>query len=69
MKNPNDNFFKGRIRSLTFAIRGAWLLITTEHSIMVQVGIAIIMTIVGFIMELSSIEWMFHSYKNQRYEH
>jgi len=59
MKNPNDNFFKGRIRSLTFAIRGAWLLITTEHSIMVQVGIAIIMTIVGFIMQLSSIEWMF----------
>jgi diacylglycerol kinase (ATP) len=59
MKNPNDNFFKGRIRSLTFAIRGAWLLISTEHSIMVQVGIAIIMTIVGFIMELSAIEWMF----------
>ena len=59
MKNPNDNFFKGRIRSLTFAIRGAWLLITTEHSIMAQVGIDIIMTIVGFIMELSSIEWMF----------
>lgn len=59
MKNPNDNFFKGRIRSLTFAIRGAWLLITTEHSIMVQVGIAIIMTVVGFIMQLSSIEWMF----------
>ena len=59
MKNPNDNFFKGRLRSLTFAIRGAWLLITTEHSIMVQVGIAIVMTVVGFIMELSSIEWMF----------
>ncbi len=59
MKNPNDNFFKGRIRSLTFAIRGAWLLITTEHSIMVQVSIAIIMTVVGFIMQLSLIEWMF----------
>jgi diacylglycerol kinase (ATP) len=59
MKNPNDNFFKGRIRSLTFAVRGAWLLITTEHSIMVQVGIAIVMTVVGLIMELSSIEWMF----------
>ena len=59
MKNPNDNFFKGRLISLTFAIRGAWLLITTEHSIMVQVGIAIVMTVVGFIMELSSIEWMF----------
>ena len=59
MKNPNDNFFKGRIRSLKFAIRGAWLLITTEHSIMVQVSIAIIMTVVGFIMQLSLIEWMF----------
>jgi len=59
MKNPNDNFFKGRLRSLTFAIRGAWLLITTEHSIMVQIAIAVIMTVVGFIMELSSIEWMF----------
>ena len=59
MKNPNDNFLKGRIRSLTFALRGAWLLITTEHSIMVQVSIAVIMTVVGFIVQLSSIEWMF----------
>ena len=59
MKNPNDNFVKGRIRSLTFALRGAWLLITTEHSIMVQVSIAVIMTVVGFIVQLSSIEWMF----------
>jgi len=59
MKNPNDNFLKGRIRSLTFAIRGAWLLITTEHSIMVQVSIALIMTVVGIIVQLSAIEWMF----------
>ena len=59
MKNPNDNFVKGRIRSLTFALRGAWLLITTEHSIMVQLSIAVIMTVVGFIVHLSSIEWMF----------
>ncbi len=59
MKNPSDNFLQGRIRSLKFALRGAWLLITTEHSIMVQFTIAIIMTIVGFIMKLSAIEWMF----------
>lgn len=59
MKDPNDNFLKGRLRSITFALRGAWLLITTEHSIMVQVSIAIIMTVVGFIMQISSIEWMF----------
>lgn len=59
MKDPNDNFFKGRLRSLIFALRGAWLLVTTEHSIMVQVGIAVIMTVVGFIVQLSAIEWMF----------
>jgi diacylglycerol kinase (ATP) len=59
MKDPNDNFFQGRIKSIKFALRGAWLLITTEHSIMVQFGIAIIMTIVGFIVQLTAIEWMF----------
>ncbi|MDH5413176.1 MAG: diacylglycerol kinase family protein [Flavobacteriaceae bacterium] len=59
MKDPNDNFFQGRIRSIKFALRGAWLLITTEHSIMVQFGIAIIMTIVGFIAQLTAVEWMF----------
>jgi len=59
MKNPNDNFIKGRLRSLTFALRGAWLLVTTEHSIMVQCSIAIVMIVVGFIMDISAIEWMF----------
>lgn len=59
MKNPNDSFLRGRLRSLKFAIRGAWLLITTEHSIMVQFSIAIIMTILGFVMQISATEWMF----------
>lgn len=59
MKNPNDSFLRGRIRSFKFALRGVWLLITTEHSIMVQFSIAIIMTIVGFMFDISAIEWMF----------
>ena len=59
MKNLNDSFFKGRLRSLKFAIRGAWLLLTTEHSIMVQFGIGVLITVLGFIMHLSAIEWMF----------
>ena len=59
MKNPNDSFLKGRLRSLKFALRGAWSLIITEHSIMIQFGIAIIMTIVGFVMDISATEWMF----------
>ncbi len=58
MKNPNDGFIKGRIRSLKFALKGAYLLLTTEHSIMVQFSIGIAVTILGFIKDISATEWM-----------
>ncbi len=58
MKNENDSFLKGRIRSIKFALRGAWLLVTTEHSVMVQVTIGILITIVGFVVGLSQTEWL-----------
>ncbi|GAB7256353.1 diacylglycerol kinase family protein [uncultured Polaribacter sp.] len=59
MKNPNDGFLRGRIRSLKFAFRGTWLLITTEDSIKAQIVIAIIATILGFYFNISNVEWMF----------
>lgn len=59
MKDPEDSFLKGRLRSLKFALRGAWLLITTEPSIIVQISIGILVTILGFFMNLSATEWMF----------
>ena len=59
MKNPEDSFLIGRLKSLKFALRGAWLLITTEHSIMVQFSIGILVSIFGFFMDLSPTEWMF----------
>lgn len=59
MKNPNDSFLKGRIKSLKFAFKGAYLLITTEHSIMVQFSLGIAVVILGFVMDISAIEWMF----------
>ena len=59
MKNPEDSFLVGRLKSLKFALRGAWLLITTEHSIMVQFSIGILVSILGFFMNLSPVEWMF----------
>ncbi|HFS68127.1 MAG TPA: diacylglycerol kinase family protein [Flavobacteriia bacterium] len=58
MKNPNDGFIKGRIRSLKFALKGAYLLLTTEHSIMVQFSVAIIVVILGFVKHISTTEWM-----------
>ncbi len=59
MKNPNDSFLKGRIRSLKFAFKGAYLLLTTEHSIIVQFSLGVLVTILGFVMDISAIEWMF----------
>jgi len=58
MNNRDLGFFKGRLRSLKFAIKGAWLLITSEHSIMVQVFIGISVSILGWILDISSLEWI-----------
>lgn len=58
MKDPNDGFFVGRIKSVRYAFRGIWILITTEDSIKVQVTVALIATIFGFYFEISIIEWM-----------
>lgn len=59
MKKPEDSFFKGRLRSLKFAFKGAWLLVSTEASIKVQIAIAILVSILGFIMQLKAQEWLF----------
>ncbi|WP_299104154.1 diacylglycerol kinase family protein [uncultured Tenacibaculum sp.] len=58
MKNPNDGFIMGRLRSIKFALKGMWLLLTTEDSIKVQFSIAVLVTLLGFYFEISSIEWM-----------
>jgi diacylglycerol kinase (ATP) len=58
MKNPNDSFIRGRWRSLKFAFKGVWLLLTTEDSIKVQVFIAIAVTVLGIYFNISNTEWM-----------
>ena len=58
MKNAKDSFIRGRLRSLKFAFKGAWLLLTTEDSIKTQVFMAVIVTIMGFCFDISNIEWM-----------
>ena len=51
------NFLTKRLKSVKYALKGIWLLITTEPSIMIQFSIAIIITVVGFLVGLSSTEW------------
>lgn len=57
--NTERNFFLNRLASVKFAAKGFWILVTSENSIIAQVIIAILMTIVGFAMQISATEWMF----------
>lgn len=52
-------FIKDRIRAFKFAFKGFYILISQEDSIIAQSIIAILVTIAGFIFDLSATEWMF----------
>ncbi|WP_309607892.1 diacylglycerol kinase family protein [Flavobacterium sp.] len=59
-KFEKDNaFFTGRLKSVGFAFKGAIKLITTEHSVMVQSCIAILLIVAGFYFHISKTDWMF----------
>lgn len=60
MEFQKDNtFFTGRLKSVNYAFKGAVKLITTEHSVMVQFSLGIIMTIAGFYFKINTTEWLF----------
>lgn len=62
MEFQKDNtFFSGRFKSVGFAWKGAIKLITTEHSVMVQFSIAILLVVAGFYFEITTTEWMFQT--------
>jgi|SRR5690606_33592222 len=54
----DNSFFIGRLKSFKYALLGAYKLITTEHSIMVQVFCGILVTILGFVFDISKMEWI-----------
>jgi len=56
--SKNHSFIMTRIKSISYAFKGAYHLIKNEASIKVQFIIAIIMTIAGFYFELSTTEWI-----------
>lgn len=53
------NFFLNRIKAIKYSAKGFWILITSEHSIIAQVSIAVIMAVIGFLMQISATEWLF----------
>jgi len=62
MEFQKDNtFFSGRLKSVSYALKGALKLITTEHSVMVQFFLGILVTIAGFYFGISKTEWLFQT--------
>lgn len=57
MKQDNS-FLTGRIKSIRYAVVGAWKLVTTEHSIMVQFSTGVLATIGGFYFDITKEEWL-----------
>jgi diacylglycerol kinase (ATP) len=58
MKDPKDNFFVDRIKSVSYALKGLIYLIKTENSIKVQLFVSILMTVLGFIFNITDLEWI-----------
>ncbi|MFL9843981.1 diacylglycerol kinase family protein [Flavobacterium rhizosphaerae] len=54
----DHRFAKGRLKSFIYAARGMYKLATTEHSIMLQLVIALLVTAAGFYFNISATEWM-----------
>ncbi|NQX80376.1 MAG: diacylglycerol kinase family protein [Flavobacteriaceae bacterium] len=61
MKSEKDNFIIGRIKSVKYAVKGLYLLVTTEHSIMAQLFIAVLLCCLGFYFEIDANQWMFQT--------
>ncbi|EIA08724.1 diacylglycerol kinase family protein [Flavobacterium frigoris] len=62
MEFQKDNtFITGRLKSVSYAFKGAAKLITTEHSIMVQFSIGILLTVAGFYFGITPTEWLFQT--------
>lgn len=57
----DERFFSGRLKSMKFALTGAYKLASTEHSVISQIAIGILITIAGFYFEISKTEWLFQT--------
>ncbi len=56
MPDPND-FVRGRLHSFRYAFRGLLLLIRTEKNFQVHILALLVISVAGFVFEISKIEW------------
>lgn len=58
----DETFVSGRLKSVNYALKGAIKLITTEHSVMVQASLGVLLTVAGFIIGITPTEWLFQTF-------
>ncbi len=52
-----SGFFIGRVKSIKYAVKGFFLLLTTENSIITQTAIAMVFTGLGFYFKIDRVDW------------
>jgi len=59
MEKSTDSFILGRVKSIKYAFKGAYLLLRTEHAIISQSLIAALFVFLGVICGITRTEWLF----------
>jgi diacylglycerol kinase (ATP) len=57
----DTSFFSGRLKSMGYSFKGAVKLITTEHSVMAQFSIGIVLIFLGVYFNITKTEWLFQT--------
>lgn len=52
-----SGFIIGRIKSIKYAVKGFFLLLSTENAIITQSVLALVFTALGFYLEIDRVEW------------
>ncbi len=53
-----NKFISGRIKSLGYAFKGAYLLLKTEHAVITQAILGLLFLFLGFYFHINRIEWI-----------
>jgi diacylglycerol kinase (ATP) len=56
--HKDTSIIKGRLKSIVFALKGAFKLLSTEHSVTIQFSLGILVTLAGFYFDISKTEWL-----------
>ena len=59
MQQSKDGFLLGRLKAFTYAFKGLKIVFTSEDSFKAQFIIGLFVILLGFVFNISAIEWMF----------